>query len=526
MRKTEYLDIKNLSLAGAQLCEWMGSFWFSIFSDPDLVKQYAEALGILSAQQAESIQDARNVLSREFVPVFKRMRWYPVVIKRGDRNTGEALRLRTDMDPPPVIGKQVTSPYPIGEIFEIGGYAESTQVTGYAISGLNDVATSLSDSIDDPNHVVVRGVDYYVDKDTIVFAADKDPFETGWPISSSQYGDFIVMWAHNATFDMDYVKNYAGVIVGVEDESSEFYANYVDALWTLHNLGTRKNLFMAGLAAIFDLPCTGSEVETVEAILDDAVITSAAAYDISDTEALLSSDVQVGVELPPHTVLTNNLNVYERGQGVPDGLYEYFPVLFLSSRYLRINSANGVGFPSAMKDLIYVGNNANGSPQLEFDLTGPDEDVASFWEDFHAYCEYYEVNEEELFAKYLASAKSRAVGSRWGQLRPMEYLFDSGFGANTIFIHVDTSNLSTAGKSGIKLVSLLSKLIPAHVAIFGTVSNTASPDEYGLDQVESAVPALSNVVSDTAQGERMKKSFSFYDCSPKTTLIPKCWRRK
>jgi hypothetical protein len=537
MRKTVPINLSKVVQNGTLVHNWLGSLWTQLFQDREFLRANNQAQGLLSAQLYLNFTETLNLLNRKEAPVFHRERWRMLTLKRSEQNTGKAVAAQLGGRYTPKIGAQNEAPFDLGSKVEVGGYTAVAGVTTYPLrDDVVDVVNTIADNIVTPSHVLVRGVDFYVEAGTLVFLGDNDPFTRGFPVRSVGDDEEVAIWVSDALIDKDFVFDFAGHVLGLRDVSSEFYAGYLNALWDMYNKGVPLAVFRSGIAAMLGEPFILEAQETVEDIVSGyegiQVITDAHVYVVSSNSTLRSS-VAVGNTLTWGELLTETIRVYDNLDPTRlSGDSEYGPrartdidALFLPAGFFRTQMRHGLGLTWEIVPITLQGYDANGNPKLQFTVYGSDEDVNNFWEDFWAYCEDNGISCTSCFSGYLRDTLLPVNNAVWGSLSPLEYFLYNFLKANLLIVAVDSDKLSVQGRQAMHLLSMLRDVIPAHVCLFVLERRTIPTDEYDMDErvVDNVLPIYSRAFYETAGVDEYEKvRLTYGDARPIVRLIPKC----
>ena len=133
MNKTSPIELHKIVQNGALVYSWLGMLWTQLCEQPELVRGYAEALGLNSAQLYLDFVETMKLLDRNAAPVFHRERWRMLRLSEADRNTGKAAAAKLGAASVPQIGPQEHAPFQLGAQVEIGGYVGIQGVTTYPL---------------------------------------------------------------------------------------------------------------------------------------------------------------------------------------------------------------------------------------------------------------------------------------------------------------------------------------------------------------------------------------------------------
>jgi hypothetical protein len=540
---TPAIPIADLAPAGNRMFDWMGKLWTTIFQDSEFVRSWAASHGLLSSQLYLNFMETMYVTDRTQAPVFHRDRWRMITLRASERNTGRAVSVRLGSTDTPVIGKQVAAPFIPGRQLAIGGYAEHAGTTAYPIdANIADVATAIVDDIVRPTRILVRDIDFRIEDGTVIFLNYNDPFVSGFSTRTVQTDGEddteLAIWAADAMVDKDYVYNFIGHVIGMQDTSSEFYARYLNALWDLYNNGASITLFTAGIAALLDEPVISEHGEVVEALITTPrrqVVTDQNVYEIPESATLRSHIIQ-GAVLQAGELLTETLHIWENidpermaaGTQDVDQFVQDVPALFLPSGFFRARLSHGLGVTWDLQPITYQGDDDNGNPRLRFTVYGSDTDIQAFWADFDTYLETHGISGETCFTDHLHATLPQVVGAEWGTVSPLRYFLTNFLKSNLLIVAVDSTKLSAQGRRALHLLSNLRANIPAHTCFLVVERQDVGPESYDLaEQTEDSVtPVLATALCEMAgTGVYAKTNLRYGDAAPRVAWVPTCRRQ-
>lgn len=545
MNKTIALPLADLTDTGNKMYNWLGQLWTTVFNDKGLVKNWTSSQGMLSAQLYLNFLETAKLIDRKQSPVYHRDRWRMIKLKRSEMNTGDAVSVYLGSEHTPVIGKQISAPFVPDKAPVIGGSAELEGVTAYPLpEDITDVITAVTDDIAAPTHVLASGIDFEIKRNTILFYNHKDPFKLGFPTQSVRTDDTeeaedteVALWLSDVLVDKDNVYAYLGHVLGIKENSSEFYSNYLNALWDLYNQGASLSLFNSGVAALLDEPYIQNEHETVQIVTDSPrrqVITDQNVYDIP-ANAVLNDAVTLGNVLHAGDLLTktvcilSNLDPVKLSADEQDAVQfkHNVPALCLPSGFFRANVRKGLGLTWDLQPITYQGKDANDNPKLRFTVYGSQSDIDAFWTDFEQMCETKGISGKTCFDGYLNATLPEVIGAEWGTVSPLEYFLSNFLKSNLFIITVDSGKLSIRGKQTMHRLSMLRNATPAHTCFL--VIERRSMDEelhdLGAQSVDDTQQALSVHLYETASADAYVKTNLVYKATkPHATWIPTCRR--
>lgn len=528
---------------GDLLYQWLGSFWSGICEDSEMLYNMYKANGVLSAQLYQEFTDSINLTNRNKVPLYHRKMWFPVVIYLTDQNAKDACGIKLNMSPTPVIGPQTDPHFEVGNLFTIGGPAPYKDVTAYKLaSNINSIA-AISDNIATPKVVYLHGANYVVQNSTLYFLNGQDPFSN--PAFKSEDVEVdgqttkkITLWCAETLLDRNYVYNYVGYVLGLQDATSPEYLSASNALWDVYNSGASMELFNVALAAILGEPVIINPVEIVDTVVNiggvKQVITNLSVYTIN-TNGTIRSDIVPGMELRRGTFLTTAIKVYDNLDPArlqadsPDvqTFREDVPALFLPAPFFRATLDHGIGVSWELSDIINAGVDGNGNTKYRFKLYGYPEDIERVWTDAWGYCEANNIPFGTVLTGYLHETSSQVVGAISGKITPLEFFMSNFLKANALIVVVDTDRLSAFGLNNFHNVAQLHKVIPAHVYMFVIEKTTRLRDNYNLGTTSesSVVQSVANAIRLSARpGMPSTRTMTYRDCVTRLQWVPTCPR--
>lgn len=509
------------------LLRWMGMLWTGLSNDPGFVNQYMTAKGLIAAQLTVDMQEAAALTDRNTVPVHHRHRWAPIPLTLRERNTGKAAKLQLGDTYVPVIGPQVSDPFIRGAVAEIGRYYPLKGVTTYPLPDTwDDITTVLVDSLDNPQTVLIRNIDFYVEDSTLFLLHNTDPFESGaFGVTGDGDDRTVLLWAADVTEDRNYISDFIGYVLGVGGTSTAGCRAYLNAVWDLYNNGAAYRIFRAALSALLFIPYILEDTETVEVVQDDMVITDKHVYRIPDAAAIPST-ILPGAVLHYGDALTAALRIYDNL--MPDKaavnapadhtLRNDVPAFMLPSRFFASDIRYGLGLTWAATPVQQSGTDANGNPRLYFDIYGDARDITTFWQYFWDYCERHGIPSSDYFKRY-QSAGETAAG--YGTIIPFEFFLDNFMKSNTMIIVLDTDMLSDAGYHNAGNLVMLNSIVPANVYIAVLEHHTAGSEEY-REYNDAALAADSTAAVDVITPEGITAAGLTYGDCVTVRWVPVC----
>lgn len=509
------------------LFRWLGLFWSGLYEDPDFLKRLQGARSVGIAQAYLNLMETARLLDRNRMPVLHRERWYPLVVRRSQRDSGGAAKLRFGMQPTPVFGPQESEDFPSGSKFAFGAGASFAGVYTYPLSEPAASVVCITDNIAAPGTVLVRDRDFTLQDGSIVLRRGDDPFADASTFAVAETGDDVeaVLWGCDVMVDKDFVYQHAGVVLGVNTPSTEHFKRVINAVWDLVNCGASPELLTMGLAAICGIPVCLSDGETVEAIATfehvTTVITSAGAYEVQPQAELA---VAVGDVLAKGQPLTGGIRVYgpltSAVLAQPSLLRTDMPVLPLTPEFFAVPLAYGLSAGWDPVPIKSAGTDVNGNPKLWFPLQGSEDDVQAFWNEVWRRSEAAGISLQTCFQDHISDTVVGNTEAVWGYVEPLDFMLRNLVGANTVFVALDTDALGTGEERALvpAFVTLLRKTLPAYVRLFVVQRKSVGPDEYSLEENTSSDTVLLTVslsaASQGSEGGPRQSRMTFKDRPP------------
>ena len=542
--KTVAAPLKDFIGTGNTLTNWLGMFWTKLYEDADLAEALQHGQGVLAAQLYLNYLEAVGFLGRKNLPVFHRERWHPVIIRRSERNKGNANALRLDMEPPVKVGAQPHgTAYPAGRVYKVGGHAEYSHATSYPLpEGMADALTCICDNIAKPEVVLLRGVDFIVRNETVLFLRDRDPFDNmTFPrriaAIEGREDEEIMLWCSDTLIDKDQVYQHLGYVLGIHTASTEFYKKMLNGLWDLYTDGPKISILRAAIGAMLGEPTIIHAHETVEAILEDGdtlqIVTDREVYRVNP-DATLRTNIEIGAELRGGDFLTETIRLYDNlnprktfalGE-YGDRLRQDVFSMFFGPELLAASVNFGVGASWDMQDIVYAGEDANGNPKLKFKLYGNPEDVDIFWDYFWSQVEKRNISSETCFTGYIDDIVVPVSGAVYGRVEPLKFIMENFMIANAAILVVDSDKLTDPPKDRdpVSLLTYLAGTLPAHTLLRIVEQRHVRSDSYDLEDVmeDKSMMLATTAISTGNPGARSISGLTYQDRPPLVKLIPQC----
>jgi hypothetical protein len=410
----------------------LGSFWYQLYGDRDMIAAYCGAKGQLELQTLSDLNEVAAAVSRSTCPVYHRVRWLPLVLVKSQGV---------------LTAGGVTYPVP-------AGLAEAP----VACCG---ISVSVS--------VLVQDLDYSLNATGIEFATDpftqpKFPQQAVYDQSGNQTDLEIVLWLFRAGIDVGLLYRQFGYVLGLSFPSSVGYKRAVNVGWDALTAGSARKDLDAALVTITDAPlAVGNEIvlQTISDFSSLLVITDLNVYRYAQSAVPL---VVSGQAVSAGQPLTDVFRVYDLGTGqVP-------PVasIMLGPGFLDPSVQGPLTFQNTPVPL-QVSTAADGHTVAQFSVDGTAADVTQFW--------------ARMDAKGLASGNTlaRLLDTRTNKqgepsaanlptsINPAQFLVQNVLRYNALLVTVRSSALGP-NAMGLENLSFLRKVVPPHTALIVQVS--------------------------------------------------------
>jgi len=461
----------------------LGYFWDSVFKDDDLVSGLARGSDVINAELYRRFELESKVTGVESVPAFDTIGWTFVTLRSDEANTGDDLKAKVSAST--VLGSQDSGLTP-----EIGGYLPVSGYVGYPMAAVTGSGSVIVDNIEKPKHVLVNGVDFITRNNTVLFKADKDPFNGGFQTrmvdgTNGSYQE-IALWVNHIQRDKNLPDRFAGYIFGIAGNSSEWYVRYIDALSDFASSSGAASYLERYVYAAADVPYTMSDevVEYVGALeAGQGVVTDKAVYLLNDLE---DANVEVGDTLDAGTPITDIVKFTDFS-----GITASDQILINIPKH-KDRGFSGISVAFVDSEITYAGTDSNGNAKLRFDVYGKPQDIVNFWNSLDAFCEVSNISQEEYLSDYLYDIRPDTQDAVWGRIVPAEFITDEYYRSGTRYVIVDYDRLSEYGKEGLHRLLECNRYMPPGSELV-VATRTSVDDE--LDTSKSTDSAESFTLS-------------------------------
>jgi len=353
----------------------LGSFWSSLYGGRDQVVAFVDGRCQLEQQTFNDIQNLYSAGGRLTVPLFRRLRWFPVRIRESGTIPAEILPYGT-------TGLLYGAP---GVLYGVSPFGS---VAFAAPESLADVAVVCS-HMTTPAVCLTKLIDFRVDRTAHRLVFVDDPFANPlFPVSDILDENLAVvdreieLWLFQADFDEEWMADLYGFVVGLGTPSSTGYKALVNELWDALVGGSARAQLDGVLSAMTGAERAIADGEVVEYVTSDSVgklvITDKEVYRFHPDATIL---VSVGEILIKGQYLADTYIVYDinRGQMPPT-----WPALTLGRGFLFPGATDELTFQNATLPTTYIADDGFGFAELRFPIGGDPGDVDAFFDEMQA----------------------------------------------------------------------------------------------------------------------------------------------
>ena len=481
----------------------LGDFWTRLYKDRNFIVNLCKGDSLVAAQTYLNLLETTACLGRATIPALHREHWFPLVIRESEADTGEGVNLYLGIKPMVVLGPQpVDTAYTPEQEFNIGGNALKHGFTSFPAHSENfhSGMLTLCSAIVNPKATYLLNVDYYIDRSTVIFKLELNPFD--FPdkfvirqvLNSSGVQDReLVLWASDVLIDRNYVPDHFGYLQKLAFPTVEYGAETTNAILELRSSGTSMALLKKNLGRMFSTPVVESDNETVTDIYNSSsgqtyVITDKQAYGCRPEETLVAGMTR-GLVLNQGDFITDTLRFYSKlnpdkfqpangytiGQFVSDVPRLALPKGLISGEGLSA----GLIVEWADTDIIFNGLDSNGHARLSFKVSAVPETEAAYWTTVWLRCERQNEDMAAVMSPYLYSDASFTEGGTVGRLNPMQFFMKNCLNSNTSILVVDFNAIPEYIKS-LDLLYELNRVTAAHALIFLVAKRSITEEAYDL----------------------------------------------
>jgi hypothetical protein len=462
---------------GQIVLDMLSTFWGLWFPDRMLLKNELDGMGQLYYETYLKTLETFACASKETVPTFALSNWKFLTLKDSDKLTADALKYKYG---------------DAGRVYGNAGNYGDQRVTphfSYPIDPSIANCSHLYNRLIDPSLVLIQGQDYSIDSENSLIHFMDDPTKNALiPVREVIDDTGVVvdreigLWASNVQIDESYIYTHFGYVFNVWLKSSDFYRQFISALWDNLYLGPSKSAVKLVLSALTGIPFAKGD-ETVEKILVETqgltIITNQNVYTFKPTATALVAEgdvLTVGQELVDSVRVIEPRNTTD---------WAGFLGISLGERFLGFTGLGPLFFENKLVDLDYVGVDIEGRAIVRFDIRGWSDDVENYWKTVHAdgiqnktLAEYL-----DLRANPILQPDQRDLPS---QINPFLFVMNNLFKNNLYVISLSVEDFAD-GAPGLNNIVHLYKYLPPHTTYIMFLQMPTITDQYDTAGMQDTV---------------------------------------
>ncbi len=366
---------------GDTLLTAIGSFWSTVFEDSGRLRSEFRANGEVFLQTQLNFLEAVATVSRFECPVFHEEKWRLLILKKSSM-LSEAGVLKYNEDK--VYGSQPDT----GQTFLYGTSFRDEFIFKVEDSFELADAPHIQNRILDPSVVLTKGIDFKYNRTNKFLTFDQDPFQNVLFAQRVVYGDDsnvisdeeIALWLPNSDFDKTFLFDHFGYALSIAAQSSQFYKDFINAVWNTLNRTADIADVRLMLTAITGVASVIEDEETVEFVIITGgklqVITDQHVYKFKATATPL---VSVGDIVTVGQELVDTVQVIELAGSNVD--LSTVKALALGQEFLSNGFFSHLIFSNQITALEYLGLDSDDKAFVKFDIGGFAPDVDRFWDE-------------------------------------------------------------------------------------------------------------------------------------------------
>lgn len=457
----DYIYPNNQLEDGSQLFEQVGDFWNSIYNGSDFIFAYCKALGRLSMQNQNDLDEFVASSSRLQIPVHHNINWKQLTLLNSTKVQGSDIKWG---DSGLVFGYQ-----PSTGIEYVYGHETDSSVQFPIDSSIKDVSI-ITNRITDPSVVLIKDVDFTIDTTLSTITFRDDPFKNSLiPVTAildnanNQVDSEVDLWLFKSKTDTSLIYNNLGYVAQINYPSSQRYLDFLNALFDAITGGSSVQTFLNALVAVTDIPLVLSDNETVQDIENDHVgqliITDKNVYRFSTTATPI---VSVGSVVNKGDPLVDALQIFADGKIPSSSLVSQLTV---PANYFQIALTGGLTFSNSLQNTT-VGTDGNGKTTIQFPLTGASADITAFWNAVQSRATTFNTSTlAELLDTRTTKTGEPTASNLPTQINPLQFLIQNVFRCNFILVSMKTAQFGP-NALGTGALTYLRKIVPSHMALF------------------------------------------------------------
>jgi len=350
---------------GAALLRRLGSFWYRLFADYDVLEAYCASTLRVAEQTYLNYLEALNALALDTTPVWHTEQWSLLTIRE------------SQLTAQPIL-------YGAGLPYGRSGLTYGGSYSGLSLPVDFTNAPIIVDKIIDPDVTWCRDTHYTIDNGRITFLTDpfkESAFARRTSVAADKSDEQVLgMWVCQAEYDWQYVWKHWGYAFGVHMESGEAYRTVLSALLDAYAGTPTLAALETMVAAITGVPLIRSASETVEAVYTredrKQLVTDKHVYDVALTATPAGSP---GDTLTGGTPVSDAISVIEPRPGEAIDI----PGIALDNGFVSQQLVGSLFHVNEDRPLEYIGVDADGYAEVRYSLAGFPGDTEMFWSTVH-----------------------------------------------------------------------------------------------------------------------------------------------
>jgi hypothetical protein len=459
----------------------LGTWWATFFGDRTTVREMLAGAGELYYQTYLDFLDTLAMKSKFTVPIFRRKNWHAFTVLASERFDGSQLN-----------NLYGTSRLEYRNILKPAyGDKEDTDYFSYRIPDQIASVHAIYNRLIDPSLVWAENEDFGVDaaRHAIHFATDPftDPLVPQREVLDSEgnvVDHEILLWFNLSQWDHEFIYNYFGYAVKIWMKSSNFYKEFVSAVWDHLTIGPTKAALKLALMGMTGVRFALAN-ETITRVINDGrwihIETPTQLYTFKNNVTVL---VEAGDSVVAGDPLVDAVLVIEPS---PVTDWDTFTGVALNGAMMRMGDVKyPITFENKDVPVEYIGLDPNGKAIVQFSVSGFDSDVATFWRQAH--------NEGLALDQTLAEVldtRTNPIGEPLPQdmpefINPFEFVIDNLF-SNNLFVIVMKPEQFADGAPGLQGLEYLYKFLVPQSTYLIFVEMEQDTDYYSIGNSEDTV---------------------------------------
>ena len=468
---------------GNQMASILGSFWSVWFGEKDFVEDLMTADGSAYFQTYMDTLDLVNTKSRLNVPVFQRKYWSLLTALESEKDdyTGSEYQYG-DTD---VINytKSLIPAYGDNKKFRYYAYPIDSSIVSVA---------SVYNRVIDPSLAWANGVDFILDTDRSLIMFLEDPFENDLvpkvDVRDATTGAVtdrkLALWLNMSEWDQEYIYEQFGYAMGVWMESTEFYREFISAMWDSLLIGPTRSVLKSALSAISGIPFA-RDAETVVDISQTATSTIiATSVNVYTFKPTVQVSVAVGDVLEAGDSLCTAVALIEPG---PNTDWSTIAGLALGPTLMgKTTSIHPVTIENKSVDVVHAGYDEEGRAVVRFDVSGFASDVEEFWTQAHDAGILLNNTVADLLDTRAVRDGPTLPADLPATINPFQFFMDNLFENNLYVIRLRPADFAD-GAPGLAALDALAQYTAPYTTYIAFVEIDDVSDSYEISSTDSVV---------------------------------------